>query len=407
MWKLFFIKATLLLALGLGLLAYLHYGPVRWQDEERELIQSLSLYNLPPLPKSPSNAVADNPLAIKLGQQLFFDPQFSGNGKVSCATCHQPDKAFTDGLARAKGLGVIERNTMSLIGAAYSPWYFWDGRADSLWSQALGPLEHPDEHGSTRTTLIKNLARNEQYQVDFEKLFGPLPNLNDTLRFPDHASPLGTPDEQQRWNAMTADDQTAINMAFSRLGKVLAAYQRTLLPTTSRFDDFARELKQQGESTQLSQDEQKGLRIFLGKGQCINCHNGPLLTNFSFHNTGVLPAAGLPLSLGRVEGLSLLQQSEFNCFGQYNDDREDFCEELRFVATGQELVGAQRTPSLRTLTGTEPYMNSGQISDLTSVIEHYNQAKPAMVGHNEIKPLGLSATERQQLLAFLNSLSTQ
>ena len=122
-----------------------------WSVEDKKVIRSLSLSSLPPLPSDPSNAYADNPKAIEFGKKLFFDIRFSANGKISCATCHIPGYSFTDRLPRARGMGATTRRTMPLIGVAYQSWFFWDGRKDSLWSQAIGPIESVSEHGVTRS----------------------------------------------------------------------------------------------------------------------------------------------------------------------------------------------------------------------------------------------------------------
>ncbi|NNE36723.1 MAG: hypothetical protein HKN08_00335, partial [Gammaproteobacteria bacterium] len=108
--------------------------PHQWTNDELAILESLSLDSLPPLPPQPSNAVADNPAAAKFGHQLFFDTRLSSNGEVSCGSCHKPEFKFTDRLPRAQGVGVTPRKTMTIIGMAYAPWLFWDGRKDSLWS---------------------------------------------------------------------------------------------------------------------------------------------------------------------------------------------------------------------------------------------------------------------------------
>src|SRR5688572_13927936 len=123
----------------------------RWTEEELSTLQGLWITNLQPLPPDPSNKYADDPDATSLGQALFFDTRFSSNGQVSCATCHRPEQMFQDGTALAHGVGTTNRRTMTIVGTAFSPWLFWDGRKDSQWSQALGPLENPVEHGGNRT----------------------------------------------------------------------------------------------------------------------------------------------------------------------------------------------------------------------------------------------------------------
>ena len=125
-------------------------GP-RWSTADREMLRSLSLASLGPVPADRSNRYADDTSAARLGQRLFFDTRLSGNGKVSCATCHIASRDFQDGTPLAHGVGTTNRRTMPIAGTAHSPWMFWDGRTDSQWAQALGPLESAVEHGGDRT----------------------------------------------------------------------------------------------------------------------------------------------------------------------------------------------------------------------------------------------------------------
>ncbi len=155
----------------------------------------------------------------------------------------------------------------------------------------------------------------------------------------------------------------------------------------------------------FNNDEILGLQLFIGAARCTECHNGPLLTNDEFHNTAVLAFPGDLPDRGRIDGVREVIESEFNCLGKYSDDSQHRCAELTFVRTGPELVGAVRTPSLRTLARTGPYMHRGQIDTLAGVLEHYNQAPDAMIGHNEAKPLGLSRPQLRRLEAFLETLA--
>ncbi|NNF40704.1 MAG: hypothetical protein HKN64_04945, partial [Woeseiaceae bacterium] len=149
-----------------------------------------------------------------------------------------------------------------------------------------------------------------------------------------------------------------------------------------------------------------GLRLFIGEAQCTRCHNGSLLTNNEFHNTGVLSAAGELPDRGRADGLREVQAEPFNCLGDYSDDAERHCPELVYVRTGPELVGAVRTPSLRNVSVTAPYMHKGQLATIEAVLLHYNDAPEAMIGHNEAEPLELDARQLQQLAAFLRTLTS-
>ncbi len=157
---------------------------VRWSADERAVLASLSLRRLPPLPADPSNAVERLPAAVELGRRLFNDARLSRDGAVSCASCHDPAKQFQDGLPVSRGVGTGSRRAMPIVGAGHSPWLFWDGRKDSLWSQALGPLEDAQEHGTNRTRVAHRVAAD--HRQDYEALFGPLPRL-------DGADPLFPP----------------------------------------------------------------------------------------------------------------------------------------------------------------------------------------------------------------------
>jgi len=383
-------------------------GQLAWSDEELTVLRSLAIDSLPPLPTDPSNRAADEPQARELGEALFFEPRLSSNQAISCATCHQPIRHFTDGLPKGQAIGTSNRNTPSVIGGAYSPWMYWDGRRDSQWSQALSPLEDPSEQSSNRIQVVTVIARDETYRQQYEGLFGPLPDIDDSVRFPPvTGAPIG-PDWQTAWSAMSEQDQREINRAFANIGKAIAAFERTLLPTASRFDEYVAALVS-GDSkgkALLDDEEIRGLRLFIGAANCTQCHNGPLLTNNEFHNTGVLSATGERPDKGRAAGVREVIDDPFNCLGEFSDDTQRRCPELEFVRTGPELVGAVRTPSLRNVEFTAPYMHKGQVATLMEVLVHYNEAPDAMIGHNEAEPLGLSSRELRQLEAFLNTLGS-
>ena len=371
-----------------------------WRVDEVSILESLWLGALPPLPVDPSNRVGDDPAAAALGQRLFFDTRLSANGEVACATCHQPARYFTDGLPRGKALGTSRRNTISLVGAAYSPWFYWDGRKDSLWSQALSPLEDSQEHGTTRLQLFRVIAEDAGYRTAYERLFGPLPDLGNTERLP-----LG---KSMHAGALLPEDRPPVMRVFANLGKSIAAYERLLLPGVTRFDKYVEAVLANDRERQqalFSGYEKAGLRLFLGKANCTQCHNGPLFTNNAFHNTGVLSAPGQVPDKGRIEGIRIARADPFNCLSEFSDAASTDCAELVFAKTGVEVLGTLRTPSLRNLEQTAPYMHAGQLASLDAVLEHYNQAPPAMIGHNEAKPLNLSRREKKQLRAFLSTLN--
>lgn len=319
-----------------------------------------------------------------------------------------PDRRFADGLSKGLAIGQSERNTPSLVGAAYSPWLYWDGRKDSLWSQALAPLEDPNEHGSNRMHLARLLTSNSAYQHEYVQLFGPAPDFSDRGRFPEDASPIGSAIPENAWRAMSAEDKATVNSVFANIGKAIAAYLRQLSPSPSRFDAYVQAVLRgdyHASREQLDDDEISGLRLFIGPANCTQCHNGPLLTNHEFHNTGVISSPGEPPDIGRVRGVRTLLSDAFNCLGVNSDDASLSCDELRFVREGPELLGGFKTPSLRNLDRTAPYMHKGQIETLADVLDHYNRAPPAMIGHNELVPLSLSRRELLQLEKFLRSLT--
>ena len=381
------IRPWMVVAIAAAVVALVYEGwqrfapPAAWSDEEKSQLASLWLGNLPPLPPDPTNAVAENAEAAAFGHQLFFDARLSANGMISCSTCHQPIRHFTDGLPKAVAIGQSKRNTPSIVGTAYSPWLYWDGRKDSQWAQALAPLEDPQEHGSSRLHVLSIIASVAGYRKTYQDLFGPPPDLL---------------------------VQEEIDRAFANIGKSIAAYERMLLPGESRFDRYVKHVLDGGDHLQqdiLSKEEIRGLRLFIGDARCTECHNGPLLTNNEFHNTGLLSAPGETPDRGRISGVRDVMSDPFNCLGAFSDDPNPSCPELRYRRTGVELIGATRTPSLRNLNNTAPFQRKGQIETLAAVLEHYNDAPLAMIGHNEATQLNLRAWELRALEAFLGSLS--
>ena len=232
-------------------------SPETWTSAEITLLHSLWIANLPTLPANKSNAAADSLEVAQLGHQLFFDKRLSTSEQVSCASCHQPERHFTDGLEVAVGAKTGVRNTMSIVGTAYSPWFFWNGRKDSLWSQALSPLENPLEHGSTRMQLVHLVAQDSSYRMQYEKLFGPLANFSDPLRFPAAAGPIDDETLNSNWLSMSNGDREAVTRVFVNIGKAIAAYERLLVPRASRFDQYVEALvaDNNAKTDMLSPDE--------------------------------------------------------------------------------------------------------------------------------------------------------
>jgi cytochrome c peroxidase len=384
-----------------------------WTAKEMEVLAAMRLDNLPPLPRDPSNAVEAVGAAATLGNRFFADVRFSRNQAVSCATCHAPDRQFQDGLAVGNGIGTGSRRTMPIAGAAYNAWFFWDGRKDSLWSQALGPLEDAVEHGSNRTRIAKLVHRH--YKEEYESLFGPMPDLTG---LPDDAAPQGSAAERAAWQGLDPKRREDVNRIFANLGKAIAAYERTLTLGESRFDRYARAVSvgDRNGMQALSPQEVSGVRLFLGKGQCATCHSGPLFTDQHFHNTGVPARDSAYPDRGRYAATAKVQRDEFNCLGTYSDAPKEACQELRFIVTDDPgLEGAFKTPSLRNVALRPPYMHAGQFASLDEVIDHYVKSPSAAVGHSELahggrghadrKPIRLSESEARDIVAFLRALS--
>ena len=313
------------------------------------------------------------------------------------------NKQFQDGQPLGHGVGTGSRRTMPVIGAGHSPWLFWDGRKDSLWAQALGPLEDAAEHGGNRLAYAKLLQRH--YRPSYEAVFGAMPDLK---ALPANASPVGTAAERAAWQALPSDAQQDVNRIFANLGKAIAAYEKTLPFGATRFDRYVEATLSNDPGAQqiLTQQEASGLRIFIGQGQCVSCHNGPLLSDQSFHNTGVPPRAGTLPDRGRAAAISKVQNDIFNCLGTFSDAKPSQCQELRFMNTDDPLMeGAFKTPGLRNVALRPPYMHAGQITSIEEVIAHYVRAPAAPVGQTERKPLRLSDQEARELALFLGTLS--
>jgi cytochrome c peroxidase len=208
---------------------------------------------------------------------------------------------------------------------------------------------------------------------------------------------------------MTGETRTAVNTVFANIGKAIAAFERTIRHEPTRFDRFADAVAQgrkpEGDAA-FTALEIEGLRLFIGKANCIDCHNSPLLTNNDFHNTGVPARAELPVDTGRALGARQVLEDEFNCLSPYSDARAEDCAELRFLKIDDhQLERAFKPPTLRNVAEAAPYMHAGQFATLKEVLEHYNRAPAAPAGHSELEPLGLSERELEQLEAFLRSLS--
>lgn len=388
-------------------------SPALFSDKELARIFKHSPLEGPP--PDPTNRWADDERAARLGQRLFFEKRFSKNGAIACATCHDPAKALTDGRSLAQGLASTDRHAPSLWNVAWQRWYFWDGRADSLWSQALKPLEHPSEMGASRTDVARTLAGDAGLRGEYEAIFGALPDLSDRARFPIGATPARGADtpEATRWRAMSAQDQQSVDRVFANVGKSLEAFERKLVSRDSAFDRFVAALRAGDVAAQQRYPEaaRRGLALFVGKANCRSCHAGPAFTDQEFHNIGVPTLdKSPPRDAGRLAGLAQLRADEFNAAAVYSDDRTgERARDIAQISDTPENWGRFKTPSLRNVAVTAPYMHQGQFATLRDILHYYSTLEGTVpAGHHGeqvIKPLELAPQEIDDILAFLDTLT--
>lgn len=376
-----------------------------WTPQEWSLIQSLSLDALQQVTDA-SNRYLTNPQAVQLGSELFFDKRFSVNGQVSCATCHQPEKFFSDGLKTAQAIATGTRNTPSILGAAWNQWFFWDGRKDSLWSQTLAPLEDPKEHNIARTAVAKLVLTDPDYQPKYQALFEHLPSPTEVAAWPEDARPSGSIEQIKAWKTLSDSQRTQIDTIFANVGKSLAAYVTTLRPPSSRFDQYVSALKAGNDELLLNTEELAGLRLFIDpKQQCLNCHAGALFSNQSFHRIGT---GEMGRDTGRAAIIDQIRFDRFNCLGEFSDAPAESCTQLQYMQRNRhQLIGAYKTPSLRNVGNTAPYFHNGSKPTLAEVLDHYINSSEIKAARADLKPITLTNAEKTALIAFLNTLNAE
>ena len=342
-------------------------------------------------PPSPTNRLADDDEAAALGRLLFFDERMSADGRVSCASCHDPDQGFSD--PRARSLGVEEReghrHSMPVTMLGEQRFLFWDGRADSGWSQPLQAIESEREMDFTRVEVARLAA--ERYGAAYEAIFGPLPATAD---LPARARP-GMP----AWDALDPVLQDAVNRAFANVGKALEAYQRRLTCDGTRFDAWTA-----GE-VELTAGERAGAARFVQIG-CIDCHSGPAFSDGEFHNIGI--GSGLPEpDLGREAATAGLRENPFNGAGAYSDDPEAGAALLDDMAVETGTLGAFRTASLRGVGQRRFFGHRGHEEDLDDFIDDvYDRPnlQDSAVGELDPDVVDLEADGIGDIVDFLRTL---
>ncbi|MEO7244316.1 MAG: cytochrome c peroxidase [Rubrivivax sp.] len=373
-------------ALAVGLAAEVQTQPppapaLAWSDADARCIAAHG-----PWPQSavrdPSNRVSGKPAAIAFGARLFVDKRLSRPGTVACATCHQPERAFADGVPRGHGIAVSERNTPGLDNIGARRWYGWDGAHDNLWAQSLRPLTDPVEMGNDFAAIGRLVREDTTLRTDYLAAFGSAPRDDD-------------------------DEALVINLT-----KALAAFQETLVTGRTPFDAF-RDALVAGDRPAMARypmAAQRGALLFVGKGRCNICHAGPLFTNGEFHDTGIPHFTGPgKVDAGRHGGIRKLQSSRHNLLGAFNDDAaKSTAVTTRHVALEHRNFGEFKVPSLRNVARTAPYMHNGSLATLRDVVRHYSELDENRLhadGEAILKPLRLTDQEAADLVAFLESLS--
>ncbi len=295
-------------------------------------------------------------------------------------------------------MGTNMRRTMPLIGVAYQSWFFWDGRKDSLWSQAIGPIESVPEHGITRSYCAHLII--DKFKSEYTEIFGSLPKITHKSCPPKASPGTGNPVALKLWKAMKPADRYAVNRIYANIGKALEAYVRRIVPSPAPFDLYADAILRNDRAAAdkaMDRDAVEGLRLFIGKAKCINCHMGPLFTNGEFHNIGLDETK----DKGRADGIGKVLSDEFNCLGKYSDAKPEQCGELRFMDKDKsKYIGSFKTPTLRNIADRPPYMHAGQFKTLKDVMFFYRMSSSRLVEHQD-----LTDEELLQIVAFMKTLS--
>ncbi|MEM7293390.1 MAG: cytochrome c peroxidase, partial [Pseudomonadota bacterium] len=296
---------------------------------------------------------------------------------MSCAACHLPDKHFAD--ERATGLDTLDRNTPSLFDLANRRWYGWAGQSDSLWSQSIRPLLAPAEMNTTAEEISRYIARTPDLRGDYQAVTGSAPELHTAA------------------------------VVLANIGKILAAYQETLVSPRTPFDRF-RDALTDGENEGdpgFSLSARRGLKLFIGRGRCVLCHSGPSFTNGEFADTGIPYFTATGVDGGRYQGIKQLLANSYNLLGEHSDDNsEDAGIATRHIELQHRNWGEFKVPGLRGLAVTAPYMHNGVFSELDEIVDYYNDGGGDDPNQSPlIQPLNLTDDEKFALVEFLYSLS--
>ncbi len=378
-------------AVWIGLLTYTGCGlDLSPRDLTRLKAMAIPIEGAP-LPASPSNAVAESDAAAALGRAIFFDKGFSADGNVACASCHAAAEGWSDD--RPVSLGVANRpggrHSMPVLTAARQPWWFWDGRADSMWSQAIAAMESEAEMDFSRAQAAHHVA--SRYRPQYEAIFGALPNLSGVPK-------RGKPG-LSAWDKLPQPTQVAVERVFVNVGKALEAYERKLDCANTRFDQWSR-----GEVA-MTNEESSGAAIFVREG-CADCHSGSNFSDGEFHNIGI-GSNGPGPDNGRQSGAMALALSRFNAAGPYSDNRAWGLSRLQAASAEHHTLGAFRTPSLRGVSQRRSFGHRGDHATLGDFLNHYDRLRPQASAVGQLDPLlrGVNLNRGRDVERFLEMLA--
>jgi cytochrome c peroxidase len=391
--------------------------PPGFSESEWQALGRLS--PLPDVPEDSTNAYADSKKARTLGQKLFCDPGFSGPlqidsdlglagevGKVSCASCHlgpSLDDRRSPG-PTSTGANVHPRNAPGIVNSSFYTWTNWGGRFSAQWELPMPVTEAPIIMNSGRLQVAHRIF--DAYRGEYERVFGALePAIGtDPVRFPAAGKPKAAGAADGPWESMTAADRDVVNRVFVNYGKAMAAYFRVLVSDDAAFDAFM-----SGQQHALGVRARRGARLFVSKARCVSCHGGPHFSDNEFHNLGLSE----PVDDGRFKDVPPLLASALNAAGPYSDDPEAGADRLAGLASPmpESTRATFRTAALRGVEFTAPYMHAGQLATLDDVVDFYDAGggtpAPGTSKDPILAPLGLSTSEKADLVAFLRSLSGQ
>jgi len=364
---------------------------------------------LPAVPADPTNTYADNAAAAALGQKFFFDEKFSGAmtadndlgitgdlQKVSCKSCHSgaalDDERSLPDAAVSKGTGTHTRNAPGMVNSSFYTWTNWGGRFAAQWELPPAVVENAAIMNSTRLAVAHRIY--DAYQADYEAVFG---NLDDGLATSNGRFPATGKPTQAAFDNMAADDKIIVNRILANFGKALEAYTRKLVSREAKFDAWFA-----GDDSAFDASQLNGARLFVEKG-CANCHSGAHFSDHSFHKLGVpVGVSGADDGRGSAKDLTALLASPMNINSVYSD-KQDTGKLDGLVPA--DFVGKFRTPSLRGVAGSGPYMHAGQFATLSAVIDFYAVGGTLDTGTGELVPFAITPQEKADLIAFLGTLT--